>query len=52
MDLILRLVEEMVHQNRGVMNFQADEKEAKRFISLEFPVERRTVIYYSNSKKC
>ena len=52
MDLILRLVEEMVHQHRGVMNFQADEKEAKRFISLEFPVERRTGDYYSDSKKC
>jgi hypothetical protein len=52
MDSVLRMVEEVVHRNRGVMKFQADEKEAKKFISLEFPVERRTVVHYPNNRKC
>lgn len=46
--LILRLVKEMVHRNRGVMRLQGDKKEAKLFISLEFPVERRTVLHDPN----
>lgn len=45
LDLILRMVKEMVHRNRGVMKFQGDEKEAKLSISLEFPVERRRAFY-------
>jgi hypothetical protein len=48
MDLILRLVKEMVHRNRGVMRLQGDKKDAKLFISLEFPVERRTVLHDPN----
>lgn len=48
LDLILRLVKEMVHKNRGVMKLQGDKKDAKLFISLEFPVERRTVLRDSN----
>ncbi len=48
LDLILRLVKEMVHRNRGVMKLQGDKKEAKLFISLEFPVERRTVLHDPN----
>jgi hypothetical protein len=48
LDLILRLVKEMVHKNRGVMKLQGDKKDAKLFISLEFPVERRTVLHDSN----
>jgi hypothetical protein len=48
LDLILRLVKEMVHKNRGVMKLQGDKKETKLFISLEFPVERRTVLRDSN----
>jgi hypothetical protein len=45
LDLLLRLVKEMVHRYRGVMKLQAEEKEARLSISLEFPVERRTVFY-------
>lgn len=48
LDLILRLVKEMVDKNRGVMKLQGDKKDAKLFISLEFPVERRTVLRDSN----
>jgi hypothetical protein len=48
LDLILRMVKEMVRRNRGVMKFQGDEKEAKLSISLEFPVERRKAFYDPN----
>jgi hypothetical protein len=48
LDLIIRMVEEMVRRNRGVMKFRRDEKEAKFSISLEFPVERRRVFYNPN----
>ncbi len=48
LDLILRFVKEVVQRNRGVMRIDADEKKAKTFISLRFPVERRRVVYYQS----
>ncbi len=49
LDLILKLVKDLVHRNRGVMTLQGDEKEARQSISLEFPVERRTVLHDPNN---
>jgi hypothetical protein len=46
LDLALRLVDEIVQRNRGMMKFEEDEKKAKATISLRFPVERRKVVYY------
>ncbi len=46
LDLALRLVDEIVQRNRGVMKFEEDEKKGKAMISLRFPVERRRVVYY------
>ncbi len=46
LDLILRFVKEVVQRNQGVMKIEWDEKKAKTFISLRFPVERRKVVYY------
>ncbi len=46
MDLVLRLVKEIVHKNRGIIQFDIDEKKSRTFISLIFPVERRRVVYY------
>jgi hypothetical protein len=46
LDLILRFVREVVQRNRGIMRIEVDEKKAKTFISLRFPVERRRVVYY------
>ena len=46
LDLALRLVDEIVQRNRGIMKFEEDEKKAKATISLRFPVERRKVVYY------
>lgn len=46
LNLMLRLVKEIVLRNRGVMKFETDEKKAETIISLGFPVERRKVVYY------
>ena len=46
LDLALRLVDEIVQRNRGMMKFEEDEKKAKASISVRFPVERRKVVYY------
>jgi hypothetical protein len=46
LDLALRLVDEIVQRNRGMMKFEEDEKRAKATISLRFPVERRKMVYY------
>ncbi len=46
LDLALRLVDEIVQRNRGIMKFEEDEKKAKATISLRFPVERRKVVFY------
>jgi len=46
MDLVLRLVKEIIQKNKGVMRLDIDEKKPKTFISLLFPIERRKVIYY------
>jgi hypothetical protein len=46
LDLALRLVDEIVQRNHGLMKFEEDEKTAKTTISLRFPVERRKVVYY------
>ena len=48
LDLILRFVREVVQRNRGTMRIEVDEKKAKTFISLRFPVERRRVVYYQS----
>jgi nitrogen-specific signal transduction histidine kinase len=47
-DLILRLVKDMVEKNRGMMKFEVNEKKSETYISLRLPVERRTVVYYQS----
>jgi nitrogen-specific signal transduction histidine kinase len=46
LDLALRLVDEIVQRNHGLMKFEEDEKKTKTIVSLRFPVERRKVVYY------
>jgi hypothetical protein len=46
LDLALKLVDEIVLRNRGIMKFEEDEKKGKTVVSLRFPVERRKVVYY------
>jgi len=48
LELMLRLVKEMVLKNRGIMKFEGDEKKAKTMISLIFPTERRKVAFYES----
>jgi nitrogen-specific signal transduction histidine kinase len=47
-ELELRLVREMVEKHRGVMKLDVNEKKPRTLISLQFPVERRKVFYYSS----
>jgi signal transduction histidine kinase len=46
LELMLRLVKEMVMKNRGIMKFEVDEKKAKMLISFIFPIERRKMAFY------
>jgi len=46
LELMLRLVREMVLKNRGIIELEGDEKKAKTTISLAFPVERRKMAFY------
>ncbi len=46
LDLALKLVDEIVQRNRGIMRFDEDERKGKTTVSLRFPVERRKVVYY------
>jgi hypothetical protein len=48
LELMLRLVKEMVLKNRGIMKFEGDEKKARAMISLIFPIERRKVACYES----
>jgi len=45
-DLMLRLVDDIVERNQGMIKFELNETKGKRFISLKFPVERRRVVHY------
>ena len=49
MDLVLRLVKEIVRKNQGIIQFDIDEKKPRTFVSLVFPVERRRIVYYPKS---
>jgi hypothetical protein len=46
LDLLLRLVKEVVRENRGIMKFEIDEKKGMIFISIRFPSERREIAHY------
>ncbi len=47
LDLLLRLVDDVVEGNQGTMKFGFDETKAKTIISLKFPTERRKVVLYT-----
>ena len=44
--LILQLVKEILHRNRGSMTYEFDPKKPRTLITLRFPIERRKVVYY------
>ncbi len=45
-DLILHLVSEILHRNHGLMKLEINREGTKSQIVLQFPVERRKVVYY------
>jgi hypothetical protein len=45
-DLVLRLVDDIIERNQGMIKFELDETKGKRVISLKFPVERRRLVHY------
>jgi hypothetical protein len=46
MELILRLVQEIIEKNKGFMEIKPSDKTAMTFISLRVPIERRTVLEF------
>ena len=48
-ELELRLIKEIIQKNSGAMKFEVDEKKPRTLISLEFPIERRKVLYYPSA---
>jgi len=48
-ELELRLVQEIIHRNQGVMTFEVNEKKPRTLIALRFPVERRNVFTYPST---
>ena len=47
LDLMLRLVKDVVERNQGIWKLHSNEKEKKSTVSLKFPAERRKVVSYS-----
>ena len=45
-DLILKLVEEILAKNHGGLSLEVDEKRSKSAIVLKLPIERRKVVFY------
>ena len=46
MELELRLIREIIQKNQGMMKFEVNEKKPRTLISLQFPMERRKLVYY------
>lgn len=48
LDLVLRLIKELIQKQQGMIEFKVDEKKSRTLISLRLPVDRRTVILYEH----
>jgi hypothetical protein len=46
LDLLLRLVKEVVRKNRGIMKFETDGKKGRTSLSVKFPCERREIVHF------
>jgi hypothetical protein len=49
--LILKLMKEIITKNRGVMRYKAYDDKPMTFISLILPVERRNVVHYPSPEE-
>jgi len=47
MELILKLVKEILRKNHGRMMVETNGKRPNTLITLRFPIERRNVVYYA-----
>jgi len=50
-DFELKLIQEIVKKNQGIMEFGVDLKKERTSIFLKFPVERRKIVYYQSIRK-
>jgi hypothetical protein len=48
-DFILRLAEEIVKKNRGMIKFKVDDEKPITLISLTLPIERRKMVHYQST---
>lgn len=48
LDLEMRLIDEMVGKNKGMLEFGIDARKGRTLISLRFPIERRNIVYYQS----
>ena len=51
LNLLLRLVEEVVRKNRGIMKFERDERREKISLSIRFPCERREIVHFEHVRQ-
>ena len=50
-DFELKLIQEIVKKNKGIIEFWMDLKKERTSISLKFPMERRKIVYYPSIGK-
>lgn len=50
LELELRLIREIIQKNQGQMKIEVNEKKPRTLIFLQFPIERRKLIYYRSGK--
>lgn len=48
-DFILRLIEEIIKKNRGMIKFKVDDEKPITLISLILPIERRKMVHYQST---
>ncbi len=48
-DFVLRLAEEIIKKNRGMIKFKVDDEKPITLISLTLPVERRKMVHYQST---
>jgi len=48
-DFILRLIEEIIKKNRGMIKFKVDDEKPITLISLTLPIERRKMVHYQST---
>jgi hypothetical protein len=50
-DLILQLVKEIIHRNRGALTLKINPQQSMSFLSVLLPMERRKVVHYLSTEE-